>query len=273
MNAKVSVITNVDLDHTELLGDSTAAIATEKAGIIKQGSTAVIGETDPEIATIFEDTAAAVSARVVRRGRDFDFEPGTSDPGFLTISTGRRTYDDLRVPFYGRHQLANAACALVAAEEFLDGDLTRDVVARAWTAVANPGRFEVVAGIPDVVIDVAHNPHGTRALMESLEERFGDRPRVVVFGVNPHKDAETMLTLLRPHARALITTSAPAAPSIPGDQLAKSADRLGWPRVISAVDPNAAIGKAYEVAKPGEVIVCTGSHYWIGEVRQRILAR
>ncbi|HTX01115.1 MAG TPA: Mur ligase family protein [Acidimicrobiales bacterium] len=275
IDACVGVVTNVALDHTELLGATTNLIAAEKAGIIAPGATAVIGEGDGRVVPVFAQRCREVGARLLLASRDFEVTGvgGSAARRTMTLRTPRRVHRDVAVPFEGMHQVRNAACALVAAEEFLDQALDDNLVAEAWRAVPNPARFEVVGSAPAVVMDVAHNPHGVTALVEALDDRFPGRERVVVLGVNPHKDADAMLGLLRAGSRELVTTESAAAPAIPAAALAKAASAAGWERVHAESRPPDAIALAFELAGRDDVIVCTGSHYWLGSARQQLLER
>ena len=265
----VSVITNVALDHTEYLGATRELIATEKSGIIKPGTVAVLGEQDPPIRALLEAACAEVGATPWRLGREFELLDNVAHPAGRRISvrTPRGGYEDLLVPFHGAHQGYNAACALAALDAFLERPPDEGVVAEAFASVVNPGRFEVLGDRPTVVIDVAHNPHGVAALTTTLDEAFGARRRVVVIGINPHKQAEEMLARLVPEARAVITTQVFDAPAMPATVLARIASSLGHRLVRAAPDAREAVDLAFELAEPDDVVVCTGSHYWIGTVR------
>ncbi len=274
VDGEVAVITNVDLDHVEVLGRTRGAIATEKAGVIKSGSTAVVGDLGREAITVVEQRCADVGATLWRLGREFAIERDQrTDRGrTIDIVTPYGAIDDLEVPFRGRHQATNATVAAVATEAFLGKALDRPLLDRGWRVVDNPGRFEVVPGTPTVVIDVAHNPHGVRSLVETLDEHFPDRPRVLVVGINPHKDAEEMLRLLRPGAKAVVTTEVADAPATPARILAKLATEVGFGTVRCEPDPIDAVGVARGLASPDDVVVLTGSHYWIGAVRHLVVS-
>jgi dihydrofolate synthase/folylpolyglutamate synthase len=274
-NAKVAVITNVELDHTEFLGPTRAHIAREKSGIIKSGAVVVTGDLDATATAIVDERCAEVGATHWRLGTELVLTENVPvDAGRrVTIETPHGRYADLLVPFHGAHQGRNAACALAAVDAFLDGAPPQDLVARAFSGVVNPGRFEIIEADPTVVIDVAHNPHGIEALIETLDERFAARPRVVVIGINPHKDAEPMLAQLVPGTRALISTQVFDGPAIPADELAAIARRAGHQVVVAVPDAQEAIERALDLAEADDVVVCTGSHYWIGLVRSALLAR
>ncbi|HVX42857.1 MAG TPA: cyanophycin synthetase, partial [Mycobacteriales bacterium] len=183
----------------------------------------------------------------------------------LTVRTPGRTYRDIHIPFRGAHQGQNAACALASVEALI-GPLPEDLVRTAWAAVSNPGRFEVFPGAPPIVVDVAHNPHGVSALTAQLAEEFAGRDAIVVIGTNRHKDVTGMLERLRPSARTIITTRASGAPSLPAEELAAIARTTGFSDIEAVADARKAVEVALGRARAGDVVVCTGSHYWIGEI-------
>jgi dihydrofolate synthase/folylpolyglutamate synthase len=274
-HAEVAVITNVELDHTEFLGPTRLHIAREKAGIIKDGATVVTGDIDEPVRAVIDECCAAVGATHWRFGREVRLlENLPVERGrLISAETPGGHYADLLVPFHGAHQGRNAALALAAVAAFADDQPDQELVAEALAAVVNPGRFEIIEADPTVVIDVAHNPHGMQALVESLDERFPGRPRVIVIGINPHKDAEPMLAELVPGSHALVSTQVFDAPAIPAAELALLAERAGHREVHPVPDARAAIELALEIAGADDVVVCTGSHYWIGLVRSYLLAR
>ncbi|HWD23929.1 MAG TPA: Mur ligase family protein, partial [Acidimicrobiales bacterium] len=226
---RVAVVTNVEFDHTELLGSTRVAIALEKAGIIKPGAVAVIGERDAGPRTAIVTHCAAVGATPWRLGAEIRIvdDVATAFGRRIDVATPYGVIAGIEVPMHGQHQALNAALAAAASEAFLDRRLDGTTLSDAWRDLVNPGRFEIIEGPPTVVIDVAHNPHGVRALVDTLEERFPGRPRIVVVGINPHKDAEVMLARLQEGTRALITTEVTNAPAIPARILGKLATELG----------------------------------------------
>lgn len=269
IDARVAVMTNVDLDHTELLGSTRELIAEEKAGIIKPDAVAILAEPTPGVAEVFERRCREVGATPWLAGRDFHARPAPA--GETDITTPHGLYR-VRVPFRGPHQVRNAAGALAAAGAFLGRAPHPDAVEAAWSGLANPGHFELLGRPTRAVVDVAHNPHGIGALVEALAEARLDRELVVVFSVGRDKNASAMLAALRPlTARLLVTQAPPDAPSRNAADLAVMATELGFPRVETHPDPLAAVSRAAATARPGQVVLSTGSHYWIGAVYGRLL--
>ena len=162
---QVSVVTRVAMDHADVLGDRIDLIATEKAGIIKPGSFAIIAEQDPEAAEVLRARIDEVGVPAAWEGTAFAVLDRTVAVGgqMLTLQGLTGTYDDVFLPLFGAHQSRNAAVALAAAEAFVGGGalaLDPDSVREGFADVTSPGRLEVVRRGPTVIIDAAHNPAG-----------------------------------------------------------------------------------------------------------------
>src|SRR5690606_24258787 len=159
VDSQVAVVTNIALDHTEFAGPALADIAREKAGIIKAGSAAVIGETDPDLVQIFRDEGGATT---LVRGDDFETADNSLAVGgrSLDLRTPTTIYPDIFLPLHGVHQGENASIALVAVETFFAAPLEIDLVHEGFANVEMPGRFEVLGVQPLAIIDGAHNPPG-----------------------------------------------------------------------------------------------------------------
>lgn len=172
----VSVVAPVGLDHTDMLGDTLAEIATEKAGIIKPGGYLISAAQDPEVATILLDTARKQNAKYAFEGVEFGVVERDRAVGgqFLTLRGLAGEYPDIELPLHGEHQGQNASLALAAVEAFFGGDraLARDVVLAGFAQVRSPGRLEMIRSEPLVVLDAAHNPHGVRAASTALKRHL-----------------------------------------------------------------------------------------------------
>jgi dihydrofolate synthase/folylpolyglutamate synthase len=263
----VSVLTNVGYDHTDGVGDWRRRIAEEKAGIVKPGSTFVVGETDPELAPVFDATPAATTWR---RGVDFACTTSALAVGGRVVSlrTPGGSYDDVFLPVHGAHQADNAAVALAAAEAFFDRPLAEDVVAEAFSSVRTPGRFEIVGRDPLVVLDGAHNPSGAVAAADTLDEGFavvGERRLVV--GVLDGRDPRELLTVLGAADAAEVVCCTPGSPrALAGDELAEIVRELGGTaRVVP--DVGKALLAALDHAGADDVVLVTGSLYTVGAAR------
>lgn len=283
LDAEVAIVLPVDLDHTQYLGETITAIATEKAGIIKPGATAILAAQRDEAAAVLLRRAAEVEATVAREGLEFGVLERRVAVGGQVLSVqglGGR-YDELFLPLHGAHQAQNAACALAAAEAFFGagrdaGPLDAELVRTAFASVSSPGRLEPVRSAPTILLDAAHNPHGMRATVAAVSEAFDFRRLVAVVGVLADKDAEAMLGLLEPAVDEVVVTQNSSSRALPADVLAKAAvevfgaDRVTVePRLDDAIE--SAIRLAEEDAAAGALsgagVLITGSVVTAGEAR------
>jgi len=270
VNAQVAVVTNVGLDHVEFLGPTVADIAGEKAGIIKPASTLVLSETSPELVAIFE---AEPAARVVLRDRDFELMSNELAVGgrLISLRTPAAEYYDVFLSLHGRHQAYNFLDAVVAVEEFFGAPIEPDLLAEAAAKVRSPGRLEVVARRPLILLDGAKNIPGAEAMAAAIDEEFGDvRSRIMVVGMLRGKDPGEMLqALAAPKARHVITCPPPSPRAQPADVVAKAALLLGIEAEPSASVAEA-VDRARELATDDDLIIVTGSLYVVGAARTAI---
>ena len=269
----VAVITNVDVDHVRYLGSDRRGIAREKAGIIKSGAVAVVGERDPGVLEVIEARCADVGvADLWKAGEDFDVVDATVAFGGQVVSIGTRSgvYRDLFLPLHGRHQAHNAAAAVASLEAFHGEALSEELVRQSLSTVRTPGRLEVVGRHPLVVLDVAHNPHGAAALGAALVEAFSFREKVVVLGILGDKDRGAMLPHIVPGAH-VVATAAQGPHSVPPDLLAKEADEAGALSVHVVPGVASAVERARDMAGSEDLVLVTGSHYSVGEARAHLV--
>ncbi|MCU1493161.1 MAG: folC [Acidimicrobiaceae bacterium] len=267
----VAVVTNVDLDHVQILGGTRESIAREKSGIVKEGSIVVVGERDPAIAAIFAEEARTVGARAVwQRGVDFECSANRAAHGgrLLDIRTPAASYENLYLPVFGAHQGDNAAAALAAAEALLGAPLDDDVVIQAFAATTVPGRLEVVGRRPVVLLDGAHNPAGAAALGAALAEEFAAAPRIItVLGCLRGRDPDELLAALGTDRINTVVACAPPSPrALPAAEVAEAARTLGIATQVVEAVPDA-LELALDLADPDDVVLVTGSLYVVGAAR------
>ena len=270
VDGQVAAITNVGCDHTDGVGDWRRGIAGEKAGIIKPGSTVVLGETDPGLAEIFK---AEPSAAVLNRDRDFGVSADRLAVGgrLLDLYTPRRRYDSVMLALHGRHQTDNAAVAVAAAESFFDAALPDGAVAEALAEIRVPGRFEIADRHPLLVLDGAHNPDGAKAAAATLAEDFepGGR-RFVVVGMQDGRDPRAVLEAFDVGgAELVVACTAPTARGIPAAEVAAAAASLGA-ACEAVVDVGAAIDRARSLAAETDVISVVGSFTVVGAAKEAL---
>ncbi len=280
----VAVLTNVGLDHTEILGDTVEEIARDKVAIIKPGCIAVTGVTQPSVRAIVADRAADVGAPLWRYGSEGEIETGSVAmiPGGsrFSVRVQHRWRDGLRLGLLGEHQIVNAALAIAATDALARRDLSvPDDVLAALPTIRIPGRLEVVAESPIVVLDGAHNPDKMDALLAALPKYFEYRRLIVVAAFTRRHDVAAMLSRLAPVAAHIVLTGFAMhgdfgpGQAIPPEELAALLATLR-PRGTSEVIPDAleAVAAARAWANADDCICVTGSLYLVGAVRDALLA-
>ncbi|TDD92453.1 bifunctional folylpolyglutamate synthase/dihydrofolate synthase [Saccharopolyspora karakumensis] len=282
-DAKVAVICPVALDHAEYLGTDLAGIAREKAGIIKPDSIVVMASQPAEAQQEIMNRIAEVDATVAREGQEFGVLERTVAVGgqLLKLQGLGGVYDEIFLPLHGEHQARNAALALAAVEAFFGAGAERQLdverIRSAFASVIVPGRLERVRAAPTVLVDAAHNPHGTRALADALSSEFSFRKLVAVVGVLGDKDARGILAELEPVVEELVLTRNSSPRSLDPDELAGIAlDIFGQDRIMVEPRLDNAVEQAIQLAEetddPGESVsgggvVITGSVVTAGEAR------
>ena len=290
VNADVSVITPVGLDHTDYLGDTLAEIAGEKAGIIKPREDAddpltpnenivVIAEQDPEAMRVILQQAVDVEAGVARSGSEFAALESRIAVGGqqVNIQGLGGLYEDIFLPLHGEHQAKNAAVALAAVEAFFGASaghpLDVATVRNGFAQAISPGRLERVRTSPTTFIDSAHNPHGAKALGAALDRDFDFARLIGVLSIFADKDATGILTALEPYLTEVVITQNSSPRALDAYDLAETArDIFGEERVYVADNLPGAYAQAVELAEDAEVqsgsgIIITGSVVTAGDAR------
>ena len=270
VEADVSVLMPIGFDHMEYLGHTLHEIAATKAGIIKAGGFVVLAQQEPEAAKELIRKAAEVGADVVREGIEYSVSSRAVAVGGQLISVAglHDTYDDIFLPLHGKHQASNAASALAAVEAFFgDQPLDIEAVRAGFAAVTSPGRCEVVHRDPTIILDAAHNPHGAKALAETLENEFN------FDAVFADKDAVGILQALEPVVDHVIVTQSSSDRAMPSSELEKIASKIfGVDRVFEVTDLATALDRAVtDATRPLSEdtigVIVTGSVVTVGEAR------
>jgi dihydrofolate synthase / folylpolyglutamate synthase len=278
----VAVVTPVSIDHTRYLGFTIEEIAGEKAGIIKPGAVAILGQQPLAAAEVLLRHAAEVEATVAREGLEFGVIARELAVGgqVLTLRGLAGEYHDLLMPLFGDYQAENAACALAAVEAFggagsLAGTLSEELVRGAFATMTSPGRLEVVRRSPVVIADSAHNPAGMAASLAAVTEAFSFRILIVVLAISEDKDVPAVLDQLEPVADGLVVTRNSSDRSMDPGKLADLAAGVLGPdrvRVADRLDDaiDIAVGLADEAAADGlggSGVLVTGSVVTAGDAR------
>lgn len=268
-----TAVVSVALDHQEHLGSTVAAIASEKAGIIKPGTPVVIGRVSDEAAAVLARVAAERGAPCHRLPDDFA-SVGESPARFRYEGLGA-SYDGLACPLAGRHQLDNAACALalLTAASGRGLPVPEEAVREGLRTVRWGGRLETVEVRPWVVLDGAHNPDAASAVADFLADVRRSRPGtrvVLMLGMMRDKDREGFLERLLPHVEEVIVTQARGPRATPARELEALVRAKGRAAHVSP-DPADAMALARRLAAPDDMILLTGSLLLVGEAKALLL--
>jgi dihydrofolate synthase/folylpolyglutamate synthase len=284
----LSVVTDVGLDHQKFLGDTIAAIAAEKAGIMRAGKPAITLPQHPQANQVLGEKMIETGAVPVNATRNVPpVSPGsqalfdTSEPGrtrYMLSVLGEEILIDTAL--VGRHQLRNLALAITAAEELtgLGFSITPAQIAEGISQTRWPGRFQYVPGQgnrPEIILDVAHNPAGAWALRGALSERFLDRPLYLVFGAMRDKAIDEIAGILFPTADVVVATHTEHNPRSATTAEIRAAGERSGAEIIEVPVVKDAIAKASEAATQRKhlaapVIVVTGSIYIVGEAMESL---
>ncbi|QFR93569.1 bifunctional tetrahydrofolate synthase/dihydrofolate synthase [Streptomyces tsukubensis] len=281
IDADVAVVTPIDLDHTDRLGNTPAEIAVEKSGIIKQDATVVLAQQPVDAAQVMLKKAVEKDATVAREGMEFGVVSREVAVGgqLLTLRGLGGEYDEIFLPLHGAYQAHNAAVALAAVEAFFGvgserpDPLSVETVRKAFASVASPGRLEVVRRSPTVVLDAAHNPAGARATAEAVSEVFGFSRLVGVIGASAEKNVRGLLEAFEPILAEVVITRNSSHRAMDPDELAGIAvevfgdDRVQVePRLDDAIEAAITLAEEDDEYTGGGVLV-TGSVITVGEAR------
>jgi dihydrofolate synthase/folylpolyglutamate synthase len=289
---RVSVITDIALDHQKFLGNTVSEIAREKAGIIRSGGVVVTLPQQPQANDVIGNTILELGAQGVSA---VPYVPPVS-PGSVdyVARTSKNCAQDARpvsryplqvmgkqilieTPLIGRHQLRNVALAIAAAEVLSHQGfaITPETIERGARDTSWPGRFQVVRaqnGAPEYVFDVAHNPAGAWALRSTLSACYEDRPLTFVFGAMRDKAISEMAEILFPLAERVIATRSDNPRSATPDEIREAAARIATD-IEDAADVPAALDRARSLAGSEGVVVITGSIYIVGEAMRALGVR
>ncbi|MEU3201096.1 folylpolyglutamate synthase/dihydrofolate synthase family protein [Streptomyces sp. NPDC006996] len=281
IDGSVAVVTPIDLDHTDRLGDTPAEIATEKAGVIKRDATVIMAQQLVDAAQVLLKKAVEVDATVAREGLEFGVVARQIAVGgqVVTLRGLGGEYPEVYLPLHGAHQAHNAAVALAAVEAFFGigsehaRPLDIDTVRKAFAAVASPGRLEVVRRSPTVVLDAAHNPAGARAAAGAIGEAFEFTRLIGVVGASGDKNVRGLLEAFEPVFAEVVVTQNSSHRAMDADELAAVAvevfgeDRVQVePRLPDALEAAITLAEE-EVEFAGGGVLVTGSVITVGEAR------
>ena len=267
----LSIITNIALDHREYLGNSLAAIAAEKAGIIKPGVPVITAVRQATALVPIQAAAEALHSPLYLYARDFRVRG--QGRGRFRYEGFDATLSDLRTNLLGRHQYRNAAVALAAVELLRQQGLAipETVIRLGLEQVRWPGRLELMATDPLLILDGAHNPAAAATLAQALRHDLAYRRLILVLGIMADKDIRGILRRLLPLADVVIFSRPRYDRAATPEYLQSLAEQLP-PQSLVIDDLAAAIQKATSLAQKDDLVVVTGSLFTIGEARDYLTA-
>ena len=224
----VSVITPIDLDHQEYLGNTIEKIAFEKSGIIKDSIPVVVSSQSKEAAKVIFLKAAESNSRLIREGIELDVLERSVGIGGqqLTIANPYGTHAELFLPLFGKHQASNAAVALTAVESFIDKQIDHEIVQEAFSEFTSPGRLQILKRNPTVVIDAAHNPAGIKATKLGIDESFKFENLILIIAFMGDKDIDQILDELKGFAPIVILTQTSSPRALKVNDLANKVSKI-----------------------------------------------
>lgn len=278
VHPEVSIITSLSLDHTYLLGDTLAAIAFEKAGIIKPGVPVISAPQRAEAIKVLETVSRERNAPLIEIGRDWDYYAGAAnwDGQHFTlqkIADGHSTSNELSgeywLPLLGRHQLENAASAIAALDVLRQSGfhVPIEAIHQGVHDVQWPGRLEILNRDPLVVADCAHNPYSAQVLRQALTEWFPHEQWVLIFGASADKDIAGMLRELLPISAYTIVTRSDHPRAAAPIALADTVASVGGGAEV-AVSVKRALRRGLTMIEPGSGLLATGSIFLVADMRE-----
>jgi len=269
----VSVITPIDLDHQEYLGNTVEKIALEKTGIIKENIPVIVSNQSKDAAKIILAKAIENNSPIMREGIELDVLERSVGIGGqqLTIANPYGTHSELFLPLFGKHQASNAVVSLTAVEAFLDRQIDHDLVQEAFAEFSSPGRLQVLKRNPTIVIDAAHNPAGIKATKQGITESFQFDNLILILAFMGDKDVNQILEELKGFDQVVILTQTNSARALSVGDLAKKVKNISQfaTRIESSDNSSEAIKLAIDIAKDlgnSAGIIALGSVVLAGEI-------
>lgn len=268
---EVTVITNIGLDHTEVLGDTVEAIAETKSGIFKENGHAVVYRSTPGVEAVYERICAARNVQL--RKADFD-SLNLKSHGLdgQVFDCGNRK--DLLLPLLGVHQLHNASVVLSVIDTLneIGWKISEENIREGLRDVRWPGRFDIIRRNPLFIIDGGHNPQCIEALVKNIEDYLNCKNVIALTGVLADKDYADMYKPVMPLVKKFVCVTPPNPRRMPAAQLAEYLRKAG--AIAEACDSvDDGVKRALELAGKDGVVLCFGSLYTIGSIRDALLAK
>ena len=267
----VSVITNIGYEHVNILGPTLEDIAYEKAGIIKEETPVVTGETKPNILAVFQRIADENNSNliIVDEYAKHRRLSATSDGQTFNLETPKNRYERLYIPLFGKHQIINASTAIMAIETLsrYDINISIESVEKGLKNVTWPGRLELIHREPVIILDCAKDAEATQAVKKTIEEDLNDRRIIAVVSISSDKNIEGMIKNIAQVAEHFILTkhSVTYRATEPA-RLMEEIEKYGKSYEVH-LDREKAFKRAVEEAKGDDMVLVIGSVYLAGDAR------
>ncbi|MCP4670826.1 MAG: bifunctional folylpolyglutamate synthase/dihydrofolate synthase, partial [Desulfobacula sp.] len=266
---KVSVITNLSIEHTDYLGNTIKALAGEKSGIVKAGIPVVTGVSQPSGIKVIKKTAKVNSSDLHIYKKDFSIRKNRGQNTY-NYKGLNNNFNNLIKPLPGDHQKENLGLALAACELIFD-NLDETLVKKGLSITRWPGRLEQVLDKPLVIIDGAHNLKAARVLGKYLSSTLKDKKLTLVIGILDDKPHEKMLENLVPCAANIIITKAKIDRSLEPSILKKAVQKITDNPVTIIEDVKDAVSHAIDISNDEDAVCIAGSLYVAGEAREKLI--
>ncbi|TET48149.1 MAG: bifunctional folylpolyglutamate synthase/dihydrofolate synthase [Dehalococcoidia bacterium] len=270
---EVCVITSISYDHMEVLGETLAEIAQEKAGIIKPGSITVTAPQSPGAMEVLEKVCQQQEVKLVRVGRDVTWQRESFRPEGQSFKVrGMRGEYQLRLPLIGEHQLENAATAVAATEALAErgARITAETVSRGIANVNWPGRLQILRQKPWIIVDGAHNGDSMQRLVAAIRQYFTFDKATVIFGASSDKNITDMVSELGSFPDCIIVTQSKHPRAVAVERLTEEFSRQDVIFEVAA-DVESAMERALSLAGPADLVCATGSLFLVAEVMEYML--
>ncbi len=269
IDGEIAVITNVDWDHMEYLGNTIEEIATVKAGIIKKGASVICGVTDGVALDIIKRKAADQQASLSILGRELEFRIKSFDSvrQVIDITISNHHYSDLQLPLLGEHQAANATLAVAACELAGCGE---QAIHQGLATVKWPARLEIISQQPLILLDGAHNCQGMDSLVAALSKLWPNKKIVALIGMLADKERERALDILLPYVEKVVVCPPPSARAGDWHRITAYCRNWGKQYVFEEADVKQACQLALKLLDDNDdsMLLAAGSLYLVAEIRK-----
>ena len=272
-NSIISVITNVGLEHTDVLGRRITDIAYEKACIIKKGNVVISGSRKRNVLDVISNITKEKEAKLIDVNFEYKWRKTSSDINkqIFWIKGAEKLYNDLEISLLGKHQITNAVLAVAAAENLrlFNFNVTDKAIRAGLSKTIWKGRFQVLRKNPLLICDGAHNPSGARGLKQAISEMEYDK-LIFIIGILKEKNYRDILrTLLSDDTTAIFTNITGTARALKPEFLAQEAQKF-TSNIFVKKDISSSLKYAFQKAGKNDLICVTGSLYLIGELLEVI---